>query len=215
MGGRHWRRGWLLTDRPQSNDDALLAQRIRAGDREALGELYDRYASIALGTALRVVADREQAEDVVHDSFVAVWAKIDRFDPARGSLRAWLLTVVRNRAIDRLRAVRPSMVIEDADEQSLLRTSSNPTWEAAIARRSAAELRNALDGLPTEQREAIELAYFGGNSYRQIAIMTKVPLGTANGRMRLGLAKLRDALLQTDAAPSTQVEPISARGGER
>jgi len=204
-----------LTDRPQLNDDALLAQRMRSGDREALGELYDRYASVALATALRVVADREQAEDLVHDTFVAVWQKIDRFDPMRGTLRAWLLTVVRNRAIDRLRALRPSVVVEDADEQSLLRTSSNPTWEAAIARRSAAELRVALDGLPPEQRQAIELAYFGGNTYRQIAVLTNVPLGTANGRLRLALAKLRDALLQTDAAPAGSAEPMGASRTER
>ncbi len=204
-----------MIDRPQSNDDALLAQRIRSGDRDALGELYDRYASVAMATALRVVAHREQAEDLVHDTFVAVWQKIDRFDPMRGSLRAWLLTIVRNRAIDRLRGARPSMVIEDADEQSLLRTGANPTWDAAIARRSAAELRVALDGLPPEQRRAVELAYFGGNTYREIAVLTNVPLGTANGRLRLALAKLRDALLPTDAAPAAIAERMGAPGAER
>ena len=204
-----------MTDRMLPTDDSLLAQRIRSGDREALGELYDRYASVALATALRVVADREQAEDLVHDSFVAVWQKIDRFDPLRGSLRAWLLTVVRNRAIDRLRAIRSSIAIEDADEQSLLRTSPNPTWEAAIARRSAAELRGALDRLPQEQRQAIELAYFGGNTYREIAVLTNVPLGTANGRLRLALAKLREALQETDAAPAMPSDPVSAPRSDR
>ena len=192
-----------MTDRSQPNDDALLAQRIRSGDREALGELYDRYASVALATALRIVNDRAQAEDLVHDTFVAVWQKIDRFDPVRGSLRAWLLTIVRNRGIDRIRAARPTLRVDEADEQSLLRTAANPTWEAAIARRSAAELRSALDQLPAEQREAIELAYFGGRTYREIAVLTNVPLGTANGRLRLALAKLREALRQTDAAPMT------------
>jgi len=195
-----------LTDRSQPNNDALLAQRIRSGDREALGELYDRYASVALATALRVVTDREQAEDLVHDTFVAVWQKIDRFDPMRGSLRAWLLTIVRNRSIDRIRAQRPTLAVDDADEQSLLRSSSNPTWEAAIARRSADELRSALEALPTEQREAIELAYFGGRTYREIAVLTNVPLGTANGRLRLALAKLREALQMTDAAPALSEE---------
>jgi RNA polymerase sigma-70 factor, ECF subfamily len=204
-----------MTDRLPSPDDALLAQRIRSGDRGALGELYDRYASVALATALRVVANREQAEDLVHDGFVAVWQKIDRFDPMRGSLRSWLLTVVRNRAIDRLRSARSSIAIEVADEQSLLRTSPNPTWEAAIARRSAAELRSALDGLPTEQRQAIELAYFGGNTYREIAVLTNVPLGTANGRLRLGLAKLRDSLQETDAAPGVSDQSASSPGSER
>ena len=203
-----------MTDRPQPGDDALLAQRIRSGDRDALGELYDRYASVAMATALRVVADRQQAEDIVHDAYVAVWQKIDRFDPMRGSLRAWLLTVVRNRCIDRLRASRPSVTIEDADAQSLLRSSANPTWEAAIAQRSAAELRLALQQLPAEQREAIELAYFGGNTYREIATLTGVPLGTANGRLRLALAKLREALRRTDAAPASS-EAVAAPGVER
>ena len=204
-----------MTDRLPSSDDALLAQRIRSGDRDALGELYDRYASVALATALRVVANREQAEDLVHDGFVAVWQKIERFDPMRGSLRSWLLTVVRNRAIDRLRSARSSIAIEVADEQSLLRTSPNPTWEAAIARRSAAELRSALDGLPAEQRQAIELAYFGGNTYREIAVLTNVPLGTANGRLRLGLAKLRDSLQETDAEPGASGQPAGSVGSER
>ena len=184
------------------HDDALLAQRIRSGDRTALGELYDRYASLALATALRVVADRQLAEDLVHDAFVATWQKIERFDPERGSLRAWLLTIVRNRALDRVRGMRASIEVGAADDQSLLRTGANPTWEAAIARRSAAELRGALEELPSEQREAIELAYFGGRTYREIAVLTGVPLGTANGRLRLALAKLRDALSLTDAAPS-------------
>ena len=190
------------------HDDALLAQRIRSGDRSALGELYDRYASLALATALRVVADRQLAEDLVHDAFVATWQKIDRFDPARGNLRAWLLTIVRNRALDQVRGARVSIEVGAADEQALLRTSANPTWEAAIARRSASELRSALEELPTEQREAIELAYFGGRTYREIAVLTGVPLGTANGRLRLALAKLRDALRMTDAAP------YGAGGGE-
>jgi len=204
-----------LTDRSQPNIDALLAQRIRSGEREALGELYDRYASVALATALRVVTDREQAEDLVHDTFVAVWQKIDRFDPMRGSLRSWLLTIVRNRSIDRIRAQRPTVGVDDADEQSLLRTAANPTWEAVIARRSTAELQIAIDGLPAEQREAIELAYFGGRTYREIATLTGVPLGTANGRLRLALAKLREALRMTDAAPAASAEPMSARRPDR
>ena len=181
--------------------DARLARRIRAGDAGALGELYDRYASIALGTALRVVGDREEAEDVVHDAFVAVWRKIDRFDADRGSLRSWLMTVVRNRAIDRIRARRPGMDLEDADERSLLRTGPNPTWEAALRRASAVEVRAAIAALPDEQRRAVELAYFEGYTYREVAELTGVPPGTATGRLRLALAKLRDALAGTSGAP--------------
>jgi RNA polymerase sigma-70 factor (ECF subfamily) len=205
-----------MTDSAQARDDQLLAERLRSGDREALGMLYDRYASVAMAIAVRVVSDRELAEDLVHDAYVAVWQKIDRFDPSRGSLRSWLLTIVRNRAIDRLRSTRPSIEVGEADEQSLLRTGANPTWEAAAQRRSAAELRQALAQLPDEQRQAVELAYFGGRTYREIAVLTGVPLGTANGRLRLALAKLRDSLSLTDAAPlSVLPDRMSAEGTDR
>ncbi|MGH2358080.1 MAG: RNA polymerase sigma factor [Candidatus Limnocylindria bacterium] len=182
-----------------------MTQRIRSGDREALGELYDRYASVALATALRVVADRDQAEDVVHDAFVAVWQKIDRFDPVRGGVRAWLLTIVRNRAIDRIRAERHGLDVDELDAQSLLRSGPNPTWEEAAQRMSAAELRAAIETLPPEQRTAVELAYFGGRTYREIATLTGVPQGTANGRLRLALARLRDALAGSEAEPFESV----------
>lgn len=194
-----------------SHDDATLTQRMRSGDREALGELYDRYAAVALATALRVVSDRGLAEDVVHDAFVAVWQKIDRFDGARGSLRAWLLTVVRNRAIDRVRSDRRGPEMAELDEQSLLSSGPNPTWEEAAQRLSAAQLRAAVDALPLEQRTAVELAYFGGRTYREIATLTGVPQGTANGRLRLALARLRDALAGTEAAP---LESVGERVGQ-
>ncbi|MGI8999386.1 MAG: RNA polymerase sigma factor [Candidatus Limnocylindria bacterium] len=181
--------------------DAQLADRIRTGDTEALGDLYDRYSSTATATALRVVGSREEAEDVVHDAFVAVWRKIDRFDADRGALRAWLMTVVRNRAIDTVRARRASIDVDDADERSLLRTGPNPTWEAALTRASAGDLRTAMASLPDEQRQALELAYFEGYTYREVAELTGVPAGTANGRLRLALGKLRDALSGTTAAP--------------
>ena len=181
--------------------DERLADRIRSGDASALGELYDRHAAIALATALRVVGGREEAEDVVHDAFVAVWRKIDRFDAARGSLRGWLMTVVRNRAIDRVRARRATVDVDDADERSLLRTGPNPTWEDALRRTSAGDVRSAMAALPIEQRRAVELAYFEGYTYREVAELTGVPPGTATGRLRLALAKLRDSLGETTAAP--------------
>ena len=199
---------------PTPHDDAL-AQRIRSGDREALGVLYDRYASLALAAALRVVADREVAEDLVHDAFVAVWRKIDKFDPGRGSLRSWLLTVVRNRAIDRVRGLRQTIEVGEADSQSLLRSGPNPTWEAAVQQLSVADLRGAIDALPGEQRQAIELAYFGGHTYREIATITGVPQGTANGRLRLALGKLRDALAASTAAPLAAPEPLPAPETDR
>jgi RNA polymerase sigma-70 factor (ECF subfamily) len=192
-----------LSDRSTPYEEALLAQRIRTGDREALGELYDQYASVALAVALRIVADRGQAEDLVHDSFVTVWEKIDRYDTARGSLRSWVLTIVRNRSIDRVRAARPGIEIGEADEQSLLQTDANPTWDAAVANLGSTQLRAAMATLPDEQREAIELAYFGGHTYREIAGIVGIAEGTANGRLRLGLAKLKSSLRLTDAAPGS------------
>lgn len=188
--------------------DARLAERIRAGQAEALGELYDRHAATALATALRVVGSREEAEDVVHEAFVAVWRKIDRFDAERGALRAWLMTVVRNRAIDRVRARRPRIDLDDADERSLLRTGPNPTWEAALARASASDIHAALASLPDEQRRAVELAYFEGYTYREVADLTGVPPGTANGRLRLALAKLREALQGSSGAPLAAAETV-------
>lgn len=177
-----------------SDPDLDLVQRIRSGDRDALGELYDRYASVALAVGVRVLQDRELAEDVVHDAFVAVWEKMDRFDDARGSLRSWLLTVVRNRAIDRLRRTRPTDDVADPDVQGQLRTSPNPVWEEAARSQDRADLLAAMAELPDEQRQAIELAYFGGNTYRQVAELTNVSAGTAASRMRLALARLRSTL---------------------
>jgi RNA polymerase sigma-70 factor (ECF subfamily) len=176
------------------DQDAVLARRIRSGDREAVGELYDRYAGIAMAVAIRVLRDRGAAEDVVHDAFVAVWQKIDRFDVAHGSLRSWLLTIVRNRAIDRLRRVRPAEDVDELDSRSLLRSTPNPTWDAAIASLDRRALAAAVATLPTEQREAVELAYFEGLTYREVAVRMGIPPGTASGRLRLALVKLREAL---------------------
>ena len=205
-----------MTDSLSPVEDALLAGRIRAGDQAALGAVYDRYASVAMAVALRVVSERELAEDLVHDAFVAVWQKIDRFDPGLGSLRSWILAIVRNRAIDRLRAERPRIEIGEADEGLLLRTSSNPTWDRAVERLGTLQLRAAVANLPAEQREAIELAYYGGHTYREIAAMTGVAQGTTNGRLRLALGKLRDALAATDAAPNgSPMEGLRVREGDR
>lgn len=192
---------------PDADVDRLLVTRIKNGDRDALGELYDRYASLAMGVALRVVRDRDAAEDMVHDAFVAAWRRIDSFDSQRGSVRSWLLTIVRNRSIDRVRGRRPTMEIGDADEQALLRTEADPTVLQAIDRMGNDQLRDAVEQLPPEQREAVELAYFGGHTYREIANLTGVPHGTANGRLRLALAKLRMALRGSEAEPVAVMSP--------
>ncbi len=195
--------------------DARLADRIRSGDVEALGELYDQHASAALATAMRVVGGRDEAEDVVQDAFVTVWRKIAGFDAKRGFLRGWLMTIVRNRAIDRVRARRATVDLDDADERSLLRTGPNPTWEDAVRRASAADMRAAMAQLPDEQRRAVELAYFEGYTYREVAHITGVAPGTANGRLRLALAKLREALIGTTAAPMAAYEAAPQEDAHR
>jgi RNA polymerase sigma-70 factor (ECF subfamily) len=177
-----------------SDPDLDLVRRIRSGDRAALGELYDRYASQALAVAVRVLEDRGTAEDVVHDVFVTVWQRIDRFDDARGSLRGWLLTIVRNRAIDRLRRTRATDDVVEIDALGRLRTTPNPVWEEAVRALDRETLAEALAQLPDEQRQAIELAYFGGHTYRQVAELMDVAPGTAASRMRLALARLRATL---------------------
>jgi RNA polymerase sigma-70 factor (ECF subfamily) len=182
--------------------DRLLVTRIQNGDRDALGELYDRYSSLAMGVAVRVVRDHDVAEDVVHDAFVAAWRRIETFDAQRGSVRSWLLTIVRNRGIDRVRGRHPTIEIGEADDQALLRTEADPTLAAAIEQMGNDELRSAVEELPAEQREAIELAYFGGHTYRDIAALTGVPTGTANGRLRLALRKLRASLRGSEAEPA-------------
>jgi len=182
--------------------DSALVRRMRSGDATAVADAYDRYAGIALAVAVRVVGDRGIAEDVVHDAFLAMWQRIDQFEAARGNLRSWLLTIVRHRAIDRVRARRPQMDVEEADELALLRTGVAATADAAVANIAATEVRAAVARLPADQRVAVELAYFGGHTYREIAVITGVPPGTASGRLRLALRKLRETLLLTDAGPA-------------
>lgn len=125
------------------------------------------------------------------------------------------MTVVRNRAIDRVRARRTTVDLDDADERSLLRTGPNPTWEDTLQRASGEDVRAAMADLPDEQRRAVELAYFGGYTYREVAELTGVPIGTANGRLRLALGKLREALGGTSAAPLRSFDMASGETLQR
>jgi RNA polymerase sigma-70 factor (ECF subfamily) len=178
-----------------ADDEALLA-RIRRGESEALGLLYDRHARVALAVAYRVLGEHGAAEDVVQEAFLAVWRRVDSFDSSRGTVRSWLLTIVRNGAVDRRRG-RHARVLQDAaldDVAFRLATSGEETFEAVATSVEAERVRDALSLLPPDQREAIELAYFGGLTHHEIAERTGAPLGTVKGRMRLGLHKLRAAL---------------------
>jgi len=187
------------------SDHALaLAKR----QEEALAELYDRYGRLAFVTALRIVHDSGRAEDVVQDSFLSLWNNANQFAARRGSLRTWLLTVVRHRAIDSLRG----RAAHDRDECELgpnLEASGTTTdpWNNISGSVERNVIRKALDALPLEQRLAVELAYFGSYTQPEIADMMGVPLGTVKGRTRLGLKKLGSHLDRRDPNGRSKSEP--------
>lgn|GEM_PF-110178 len=189
-GGAHG--GTSHIDGPEQSDE-LLMSRISRGDAEALGLLYDRYNRLAIGVAYRVLGEHGAAEDTVQEAFMAVWRRVDSFDASRGTARSWLLTIVRNGAIDRRRG-RHARAYNDSTLEDVafkLATDSEETFDLVASSVEAERVREALHTLPSDQREAIELAYFGGLTHQEIAERTGAPLGTIKGRMRLGLHKLR------------------------
>jgi RNA polymerase sigma-70 factor (ECF subfamily) len=175
--------------------DLDLAAALAAGHEDALAELYDRYGRLAYSVALRILNDTGRAEDAVQEAFLNLWKNAGRFDASRGSLRRWLMSTVRNRSIDYLRG----RAAHERDERGLSPAvesagpSSDP-WREVSESLERSAIREAITHLPAEQRHAVELAYFGGYSGREIADMTRVPLSTVKGRMRLALEKLSSYL---------------------
>lgn len=174
--------------------DAMLMERVTVGDEAALAGLYDRYGRRAYRLARSICRDAERAEDAVQEAFVSVWRCPTGFDPDRGVVGAWLLTVVRNRAVDASRRERTH-----ADRQASLDGlaelgAEHDVAHDAVARVEAAELRGLLEELPDGQREVIALAFFGELTHREIAEHLALAPGTVKGRMRLGLQKLRVAM---------------------
>jgi RNA polymerase sigma-70 factor (ECF subfamily) len=174
----------------QLSDEALLALVARSDDA-ALGTLYDRYGRPAYALAVRIVRDPALAQDAVQDAFLAAWRTAPSFDPRRGTAASWLLTLVHRRAVDVVRREdrRRASPLEDAPV-----ASGDATDEAAEVREQRARVRRALVVLMPAEREALELAYYGGLSQSEIAERLGVPLGTVKSRMFAGLARLRDAL---------------------
>jgi RNA polymerase sigma-70 factor (ECF subfamily) len=172
--------------------DEDLMQLVRQGHASAFEVVYDRHANVAFSLAYRVCGQRAVAEDVVQEAFLSLWRSGARYDRDRGSVRTWVLGIVRNRAIDALRrgAVRER---RQAGEERIEERIAAPelTDLEAARREEAREVRDALSQLPEEQSHVIELAYFGGLTHVQIASMLQMPIGTVKGRMRLGLAKMR------------------------
>jgi RNA polymerase sigma-70 factor (ECF subfamily) len=178
--------------------DEDLMTLVDAQDSDAFAVIYDRHGGAAYSLAQRIVGDPGMAEDVTQEAFLSIWRSTARFDAARGSVRAWVLGIVRNRAIDALRrSSRPAPKL-DLDDDAALETQPAPvrTEAEAIRRDTADRLRQALGLLPREQSQVIELAYFGGFSHSEIADMLGAPIGTVKGRMRLGLEKIRATLAE-------------------
>ena len=172
--------------------DADVIPLLAAGDTRAIESLYDRYSRLAFGLAFKMLNDRMAAEDVVQEAFVALWRHSRSFDPDRGQVRSWLLRIVRNRAIDRIRGGgthRETTNIDDVDVPV-----ADTAWDHVSADADRTQVRTLLSQLPSNQRRAIELSYFGGLSQPEVALTMQVPLGTVKSRQRLGLEKMRQAL---------------------
>jgi RNA polymerase sigma-70 factor (ECF subfamily) len=188
-------------------DEELMAV-VDRKEPAAFEVLYDRHGGAAFSLAYRIVGDRTAAEDVTQEAFLSIWRSNARFDRARGSVRSWVLSVVRNRAIDALRRGGAHAPQLDHDDDGVLeaRPAEERTETEAIRRESSRELRGALKELPEDQSQVISLAYFGGFSHSEIAEMLGMPLGTVKGRMRLGLEKIRGQLAEA-------MTPETALGG--
>jgi RNA polymerase sigma-70 factor (ECF subfamily) len=167
------------------NDGALVAA-IRNGNQEAMAELYDRYSSVVYAVALRVLGDTSAAEDILQEIFMQLWRKPGAFDASRGNLAPWLAVITRNRAVDVLRKRRPQSELEDTT------LTVDPDFAGEADRGLIVEkVRSALQAMSSQQRSALEMAYFEGYSHSEISAKTGEPLGTIKTRIRSGLMQLR------------------------
>ncbi len=186
-----------LRQRIHLGDDDSLLRRIQRRDETALEELYDRQSTAVYSLALRIVGDRAAAEDVLSDVFWRVWRRAETFDPRRGSLTAWLLTITRRRALDELRmGARRERRERSPDAMGEVPQERAPSPEGeALAGEVQEHVREALAALPPEQRGPIELAYFEGLTHVEIADRLQEPLGTIKTRIRTGMQRLRESLM--------------------
>jgi RNA polymerase sigma-70 factor, ECF subfamily len=177
-----------------SERDLALVHRMACGDEAALGELYDRWSPLVQAMVLRILREPDDAAEVVEDAFWQAWRQAERYEPGRGGVGAWLTTIARSRALDRVRArgrIRED-VVDDLPEPA---DGGAPDALAALEIEERRRLvLAAVAQLPTEQRQTVEMAYFGGLSQSEIAEATGQPLGTVKTRARLALQKLREAL---------------------
>lgn len=186
----------------EGETDALLAQRLAAGDDHALAEIFDRLAPAVYGAALGVMGQGAAAQDVVQDVFVELWSHPDRFDPAAGTLRTYLIVLARHRAVDLVRSELRRVARQERHHRLTPRQRIPSACEEVMAAEAAGVLRQAVRLLPRDQRRVVELAYFEGLSYREVALVAGIPEGTAKSRIRLALARLATVLDRQLLEPS-------------
>jgi RNA polymerase sigma-70 factor, ECF subfamily len=179
--------------RSVADEDLMVL--VREGEAHAFDVIFDRHSTAAFSLAYRMCGRRALAEDIVQEAFVSLWRSGAQYDRGRGSVRSWILSVVHNRAIDAFRRESAKSSLDVRDDGLAERLEAGERTDREAERRDdARQVRAALDELPGEQRQVIELAYFGGFSHTQIAEMLGLPTGTVKGRMRLALTKLRLSL---------------------
>ncbi|MGH8020977.1 MAG: sigma-70 family RNA polymerase sigma factor [Opitutaceae bacterium] len=181
-----------------TSSDADLIRQSADGDKAAFGALYDRFSRPLYSLAVRIVGNGTEAEDLVQEVFVDLWTKAPEFDRTRAQPFTWTVSIMRNKAIDRVRSrVRRGAILERASVDIADRSLGSPgpdTRESASFKESAGLIRDAFTNLPEDQRAALELAYFDGLSQSEIATRLSQPLGTIKARIRRGLTRLRDRL---------------------
>jgi RNA polymerase sigma-70 factor (ECF subfamily) len=172
-----------------------LLRRIAIQDRQALSDFYDQLAGVLFATAVKILGDSQEAEEVIQDVFVQIWAKAAAYDASLATPCHWALSIARNRSIDRLRArARRAKLLEELSETFDPPAPSQETAHGSLTGDDLAAIQSAVGGLPAEQRQAIELAFFAGMSHPEIAERLEEPLGTIKARIRRGMMKLRESL---------------------
>lgn len=185
-------RGGALHDSVSSSAASAL-QRAGRGDEAAFAEFYDAVSTVVYGTVLRVIRNPAMAEEVTQDVFVELWRLAPRYEPSKGSPAAWAATIAHRRAVDRVRSVESARARDEADARQSAR-DHDVVVEEVTTRLDRARVVEALKQLTAPQREAVSLAYYGGHTYREVAVLLDVPEGTVKTRIRDGLIKLRDLL---------------------
>jgi RNA polymerase sigma-70 factor (ECF subfamily) len=183
----------VQTAEPALATDADLLHRVALGDQAAFAQFYDQLAPMVHGVVLKVMRDPSQSEEVTQEVFVELWRSATRFDSSRGSVRSWAAMVAHRRAVDRVRSEQASRRRDDR-ESLATPTAHDPVVAEVESSIDQYRVRKAMSSLTAAQREAVELAYFGGYTYREVATLLSVPEGTIKTRIRDGMIKLRDEL---------------------